>query len=245
MLGNVVILLVSWLLLHLVLKKDLSVLGWSPVLLRLKQLFYGFALMVLFCSLVYVIRRWISGTEWQLGDGANWGQWPEVAYWHLRSVLFEELIFRGALLVIAIHFLGARWAVLLSAVVFGVYHWFSYGILGQWIPMLFIFLGTGFNGWIWAELFEKSGSMAGAIGLHWGWNLTSNVFAQGPVASGVFVSESTRHLGDWTMLLHSLVGLFLAPLLTFVVLRWVYSRPKMAQHMAQKKGQSTEASIQS
>lgn len=241
MLGNVVILLVSWLMLHLVLKQDLSALGWSPVLLRLKQFFYGFAFMVLICSLVYVIRRWISGTEWQLSDGANWGQWPQVAYWHLRSVLFEELIFRGALLVIAIHFLGARWAVLLSAAIFGVYHWFSYGILGHWVAMVFIFLGTGFNGWIWAALFEKSGSMAAPIGLHFGWNMISNVFAQGPVAAGVFVAESTRHLGDWTMLLHSLVGLFVAPLLTFAVLRWVYLRPKMAQN----KAQSTETSIQS
>ncbi|WP_154223467.1 CPBP family intramembrane glutamic endopeptidase [Marinicella rhabdoformis] len=226
MLGNVVILLVSWLLLHFVLKQNLSALGWSPVLLRLKQLFCGFALMVLLCGLVYVVRWWISGTEWQLAEGANWGQWPEVAYWHLRSVLFEELIFRGALLVIAIQFLGARWALLISAAVFGVYHWFSYGILGQWIPMLFVFLGTGLTGWVWAFAFHKSGSLALPIGLHFGWNFISNVFAQGPVAAGVFVSESTKHMSEWGLLLHSVVGMFMAPLLTYVVLRFLFFRDK-------------------
>lgn len=96
---------------------------------------------------------------------------------HLRftinSVLFEELLFRGYLLVQVIRWLGMRRGVWLSAVAFGVYHWFSFGAFGNPVLMIYLLLFTGAFGLMLAWAFARTGSIAAPIGLHLGWNLMS------------------------------------------------------------------------
>ncbi len=69
--------------------------------------------------------------------------------WNINSVLFEELLFRGYLLYKAIEWLGARKGCFLSAIAFGVYHWFSYGVIGNVIGVRFF---DDRNGWLDAGL---------------------------------------------------------------------------------------------
>lgn len=109
----------------------------------------------------------------------------------INSVLYEELLFRGYLLYRAVRWLGPRRAVLLDAAAFGVYHWFSYGVLGNPVAMVFVFLLTGAYGLMWARVFVATGSVAGPIGLHFGWNAVTYLgFSAGPLGAALLVPAS-------------------------------------------------------
>ena len=109
----------------------------------------------------------------------------------VNSVLYEELVFRGYLLYQAVRFLGPRRAVLADAAAFGVYHWFSYGVIGNPVVMAYVFLLTGAVGLMWARAFVATGSVAAPIGLHLGWNAVGYiVFSAGPLGAGLLVPAS-------------------------------------------------------
>jgi membrane protease YdiL (CAAX protease family) len=109
----------------------------------------------------------------------------------VNSVLYEELVFRGYLLYRVIQWLGSRGAVWLAAGAFGVYHWFSYGVFGNLVPMVYVFLLTGMFGYLWARAFVVTGSVAAPIGLHLGWNAVAYlVFSAGPLGAGLLVPMS-------------------------------------------------------
>jgi membrane protease YdiL (CAAX protease family) len=109
-------------------------------------------------------------------------------WWNIKSVLYEELIFRAAILYILIKRLGAGWGIVLSSIGFGVYHWFSMEVLGNVPGMIQIFLVTGLMGLVLAYGFWKTGSMLAAIGIHLGWNITQSViFSGGPIGKQLFI----------------------------------------------------------
>ncbi|MGQ0441262.1 CPBP family glutamic-type intramembrane protease, partial [Bacillus sp. B-TM1] len=54
----------------------------------------------------------------------------------------RERIFRGALLYIIMQKIGEKKGAAFSAICFGIYHWFSYGLFGNFIPMILIFVPT-------------------------------------------------------------------------------------------------------
>jgi membrane protease YdiL (CAAX protease family) len=103
-------------------------------------------------------------------------------------VLFEELIFRGALLYLAIGKFGVKTACTLSAVCFGAYHWFTYNLFGSPVQMVIVFLMTGIFGFTLAYAFAKTKSIYLPVGLHLGWNLfTIVVFSNGPLGQQIFI----------------------------------------------------------
>ncbi|RZJ11017.1 MAG: CPBP family intramembrane metalloprotease [Rubrivivax sp.] len=109
----------------------------------------------------------------------------------VNSVLFEELVFRGYLLYQAVRWLGERRAVWLDAAAFGVYHWFSYGALGNPVAMAYLFVLTGAVGLMLARAFVATGSVAAPIGLHLGWNSVNYlVFSAGPLGAALLVPAS-------------------------------------------------------
>ncbi|NNK76373.1 MAG: CPBP family intramembrane metalloprotease, partial [Maribacter sp.] len=79
--------------------------------------------------------------------------------------MFEELIFRGAILYILIKKIGVNWACIISAIAFGIYHWFSYQMFGRgMIPMIYVFLLTGAAGWMFAYAFARTRSIYAPLG---------------------------------------------------------------------------------
>jgi hypothetical protein len=94
------------------------------------------------------------------------------------KVLTEELIFRGALLYILLQKIGSPKSIWISAIAFGVYHWFSYGVLGNLQAMILVFIRTGLMGYAWAWAFAKTRSILLPFGLHLGWNVTYKLFFQ-------------------------------------------------------------------
>ncbi|MCY9660402.1 CPBP family intramembrane metalloprotease [Paenibacillus chondroitinus] len=188
MLGIIVILLLSWLLLRFTIRQQLSVLGYNPIGLRLRQ--FGIALLIgLF---VCVVVKWtesvVTSAGWEINSGYQWSEFFSASWWSLKSVWFEELLFRGALLVILIRWLGVRLGIVLSAAAFGAYHWFSYGLFGNIPVMILMFAATFVMGLVWAYAYSKSGSMAIAAGSHLGWNAASAIiFSDGPIGDQLLI----------------------------------------------------------
>jgi len=177
---GLILLLVSWGLLRWE-GKGLDALGFNQPRLRLRQFAGGLAVTGVAATLQQLGNAWATGDAWQPNPRLTVGVVFTQVRLIINSVLYEELLFRGYLLYLAIRFLGARNGVLLSAAAFGIYHWFSFGVLGQPVAMAYVFVLTGAFGGMCAFAFAETKSIAAPIGLHLGWNLlTYLLFSAGP-----------------------------------------------------------------
>ena len=228
MIGILIALALSWLLLYVFEKKSLLALGWLPVRKRTLQFVLGFCFTALLCVLAQLLEGFLKASQWVVHQDSSAAGVLNSVWWDIKSVLTEELIFRGALLYILIKRIGASKAVLISAVAFGIYHWFSYGVLGNVMAMLFVFVGTGLMGYAWALAFSKSKSILLPFGLHLGWNVTYNtVFSKGPLGDLLLVSEGGRAVSEGVSFLNFSIGMIIIPLL--VLLFVVYGVKKNAK----------------
>ena len=77
---------------------------------------------------------------------------------------------------------------IISSIAFGIYHWFSYGIIGNIPQMIYIFIVTGCMGWVLAYAYVKTFSLYIPIAIHFGWNLVHGfIFSMGSIGNGVFI----------------------------------------------------------
>ena len=142
----------------------------------------GLIVAAAFAALQMLLMARLAGFEWTPNPAYGMPALLEGLRWNLASVLYEELIFRGALLWLAIRWLGTVRATLLSAACFGIYHWFSFGLFGDPTAMAFVFVFTGAFGVMLAWAYVWSGSIVLPIALHLGWNLVGHeVFSNGPL----------------------------------------------------------------
>lgn len=205
-------LLISWLLLWFICKKHLSVLGFKPTNIRLRDLGTGL-LIGAGCCIIYHL---MATNSWMINRLATIQTAFKGAWWVLKSVLFEELIFRGALLYIAIKKLGVMKACLLSAASFGIYHFFSYNLFGNPAQMLIVFLMTGISGLIFAFSFAKTGSLYLPVALHFGWNYFNIVvFSSGPLGRQLLVQGNTHKPQGLASLFVFLFQIFALPLISY------------------------------
>lgn len=223
MLGVIVVLVISWLILWLVAKKHISVLGIGPNKRRLKEFSVGFLLMATLCTLNLLGQSYFKGFSYV--RNIDYGIWEGLkgTWWTFKAALFEELIFRGAILYLLIRKLGIIKGCILSAMAFGVYHWFSYDMLGgRIIPMIYVFLLTGAGGWLFAYAFAKTKSLYAPLGLHFGWIFMSIViFSAGPLGDSLYVIEGEQsELNGWETLLFFIWQAFITPgIVTWYLIR--------------------------
>ncbi|WP_431157804.1 lysostaphin resistance A-like protein [Winogradskyella poriferorum] len=198
MLGLLCILTVSWVLLYLIEAKNLNALGLIPNKARLVQFAVGFIFIMLVVLVNIGIETNVLQIEWHRNTDLNLSTILKASYYHLRSALTEDLVFRGALLYILIQRIGATYAIWLSALVFGVYHVFSYGMgFNRIIPILYVVCITGFTGYVWAYLFYKTKSIYLGLSLHVGINLMNTFFfASQPYGELVFMEVSREALTE-------------------------------------------------
>lgn len=204
MLGLVVVFILSWVLLWLFSKEHITKSGVIPNYTRLKEFSVGLILMALFCVINQLGQSYFK--EISYIRNPNYGFWESLngIWWTFKAALFEELIFRGAILYVLIKKLGVNWACIISAIAFGIYHWFSYQMFGRGlVPMIYVFLLTGAGGWMFAYAFAKTKSLYAPLGLHFGWIVISIVlFSAGPLGNSLFVIDGeTAELGGWEQLL--------------------------------------------
>ena len=211
--------IISWILLYLIERKNILSLGFLPITKRLKQLAIGFLITAILCIGVESLEMLWRSSSLHLNENSNAALILSMFWWDFKSVLTEELLFRGAILFILIKRIGADKAIIISAVAFGIYHWFSFGIFGNIVPMFFVFIGTGLMGYAWALAFSKTKSIFLPLGLHLGWNFTINtIFSKGSLGKGLLVSEGGHIISDW----FSLIGLWGVPvILILIIMYWV------------------------
>ncbi len=212
MVGLLVLLAFSWLALYIFERKNLAALGFTQPLERFKQFFVGFLFTALICSFSQFLESWLSSSNWVLNQSLEPLEFWAAIWWDIRSVLTEELVFRGALLYLLIQWIGPRKSILISGIAFGVYHWFSYGVFGNLWAMVFVFIGTGIMGLALALGFSKTKSIVLPIGLHLGWNVFYNsVFSKGPLGDLLFISILGNELNGMNSLINFLTGMILVP----------------------------------
>ena len=221
MIGILVAIAISWLLLYLIEKKNVLALGFLPIGKRLKQFLFGFLITGILCVLIQYLESCLKSSTWILNKDITSGIIIKSFWWDFKSVLTEELIFRGALLYILNQKIGSRKSVLISAIAFGIYHWFSYGVLGNVMAMILVFIGTGLMGYAWAWAFSKTKSIMLPFGLHLGWNFIYNtIFSKGPLGELVLISKGGIELTDWASLLNFISGLVIVPILVLIYVRF-------------------------
>jgi len=226
MAGIIVELIISWLLLWFICKKHLSVLGIKPTQDRVINFGVGLVIAASCCTVFQIMTTAFINNSWILNTTITATKIWEGFRWMLISVLYEELIFRGALLYIAIKKIGAGKACILSAVCFGIYHWFTFNVIGNPFMMAITFSKTAIVGFSWAWSFAKTGSLYLPIGLHLGWNVFQNVvFSNGSSGQQIFVRENINQLQGTASWLVFLFQVFALPIVTF----WYLNRFKKTE----------------
>lgn len=221
MIGILVAIAISWLLLYLIEEKNILALGFLPIAKSLKHFLIGFLITAILCVLDQFLEAYLKSTTWILNENITGEIILKSFWWDVKSVLTEELIFRGALLYILIQKIGSRKSILISAISFGIYHWFSYGVLGNPMAMIFVFIGTGLMGYAWAWAFSKTKSIMLPFGLHLGWNFVYNtIFSNGPLGELMLVLKKENELTDWTSLLNFVSGLVIVPILVLIYVKY-------------------------
>lgn len=214
--GIIVQLAISWLLVWLFEKKDLGVLGFRPTWQRIADFFLFFIVTAICCSSAFIMRIYFTNERWEVNPNLSLKLFADGLWWNIKSVLFEELIFRGILLYILIKRLGSAKAIIISAIGFGIYHWFSFEILGNVAQMTFVFIITGIMGLLLAYGYSKTFSLYIPIAIHLGWNFTHMfIFSQGNIGNGVFSPVNNRPFRTdsyfiyYTILLFPMISMFL------------------------------------
>ena len=124
MIGIIVQLAISWIIVWLFEKKNLGVLGFYPTRSRLLD-FGLFFIVTSACAASGFFMRMYFGERWTFNPECTWKLLADGLSYNIKSVLFEELIFRGVIFYILIKRIGVVKALVISAVAFGIYHWFS------------------------------------------------------------------------------------------------------------------------
>ncbi|HTC19617.1 MAG TPA: CPBP family glutamic-type intramembrane protease, partial [bacterium] len=173
-------LFLSWLLLRLFGYRKLEVLGFYPTRNRLLQFLSGLILAVfLVCLLQYILSVPVHN-PWQVNPRYTLHDLGSLALFLFKSVVFENLIFFGAPLYILIDKIGIPRAVGFASVAFGIYHWFSWGVLGQPWPMLIDFVILGGLGLAFALGFAWTKAAYLPFALHFGVDMATMSFGKGP-----------------------------------------------------------------
>lgn len=191
MIGILVQLILSYVLLRYVCKSDLNVLGLTPTIKRLKIFLIFLLIMSLASASSYGIRMWIADERWHWNPEIKLSTVWAGIWWNIKSVLFEELIFRGALFYLLLQRLGWKWAIAISSLAFGIYHWFSQELFGNLPQMAMIGTMSAIMGAVYAFGYLKTGTLWAPIGMHLGWNWVRSVWFSDTVIGNQLLVQSS------------------------------------------------------
>lgn len=214
MIGLAVVILLTWLLLKYVVKEPISVLGIAPTSQRLRELTVGITFMAIVGFINFLWQADAKEISYVLSEDYSFFDFLWGSFWVFRSVLFEELLFRGVLLFLLIKYVGIFKGCLFSAITFGVYHWFSYEVFGERIILMaYIFLVTGAGGWMFAYAYAKTKSLYLPTGLHFGWNfVTAIIFSSGPIGNQLLIQQGEAvQRNEWYTLVFFTLQTIVAP----------------------------------
>ncbi|WP_421775139.1 CPBP family intramembrane glutamic endopeptidase [Gracilimonas sp.] len=227
MIYSITVLAISWLVVYLLEKKNLLSIWFSPPSQRTKEFVSGFLILAMLSAITQLLFGYLSGVSWQLNANMTAELIFDSALYDLRSVLFEELTFRGIFLYLLLRYTQKRQlSILLTAAAFGVYHWFTFGVMGNIMAMIVVFIITGYMGYVFAVAYEKTSSVVLPIAIHLGWNLINNtLFSNGPKGTLVFEAiprQAPFEPGAYSGLI-SLGWYLLIPTIVLIILNKFYT----------------------
>lgn len=181
------LLAISWAILWLVQKKNLSVLGLMPDKQRLSYFIILFIVSAICSASAYLLKILFLKEEYVLTPSLKIES-VLLEIWHqFRTVLTEELLCRGAVLYILIKRIGASKAILISAVFFAILHWLNAGVWGNILQMTIVFSFTFTMGLLLAYAYARTFSLLMPFAIHYGWNLTQNyIFPDSAAGTHIF-----------------------------------------------------------
>jgi len=220
MIGIIVLLALSWVIFYVFEKTNLKLLFGSNPLSRSKDFLDAFLLFLLLSVLFSLIDTVLKDIQW-VWNSPDFSVILSSLWYQTKSVITEELIFRGALLYLGIKLIGEKKALYLSSAAFGIYHWFSYGVLGNITLMIFVFAITAWMGFVWAYAYIKTQTIFWAVGAHLAWNFSRTLWYPGqPFGELLFIGETLNNKEPHGTIAYLLTG-FLAPLLALLYLRFI------------------------
>lgn len=214
MIGLLVVFVFSWVLLRILALDLVTVLGLKPNRQHIKEGLVALLFMACIAFINFIGQAHFKEISYSVNPDYGIVQMLGGSFWVLKAVLLEELVFRGALLFLLIRYFGIVKACLSSAILFGVYHWFSYDVFGsRLVLMIYVFLITGCGGWMFAFAYAKTKSLFAPIGLHLGWNLvTAIVFSAGPIGNQLLLQQGEAvQWSEWVTWLFFSLQAIVAP----------------------------------
>jgi membrane protease YdiL (CAAX protease family) len=187
MLQLIGLLAISWLLIWLFEKGNLSILGLTPSKDRLKYFSILFFVSAFLSATTFLLRMYIAKEEYTLSPSLTTKSVLIEIWYQFRTVLTEELLCRGAMLYILIKKIGQTKAVIISSIFFGVLHWINAGVWGNLTQMIMVFTFTFLMGLLLAYSYARTFSLLIPFAIHYGWNLTQNyIFPETATGNHIF-----------------------------------------------------------
>lgn len=175
MLQLIGLLVISWSILWLLEKKNLSVLGLTLTYSRFKYVAILFTVAAFFSASAFLMKMYFAKEDYTLNPYLSRNAFLLEVWYQFRTVFTEEIICRGALLYILIKRIGSLRAILISSAIFALLHWFNAGVWGNIFQMVVIFLFTFFMGTLLAFSYARTYSLLIPLAIHFGWNLVQNL----------------------------------------------------------------------
>lgn len=186
------LILISWLIIWLFAKSNLSVLGLAPTIERLKYFAILFIASGILSATAYILRMYFAEEKYTLTTELTIESALLETWYQFRTVLTEELICRGAILYILIKKIGQTKAVIITSVFFAILHWINSGVWGNLPQMAIVFTFTFAMGLLLAFSYARTFSLLIPFAIHFGWNLTQNyIFPDTATGNHVFVLVTT------------------------------------------------------
>ncbi len=215
------LLLLCWFAIYLSEKRNIFHQWLFPARLRGSEFFFGLIVSIVLCLLAQIFLAQISDRTWHLSKDISIGKLAFSLLYDFNSVVSEELLFRGIILYFLIKYWKTGPAMLISASVFGIYHWFSFGVWGNLAAMILVFAVTGLMGYVFAVAYVKTKSIILPVGIHVGWNWINNtVFSNGPNGTQLLEADKTVPLEG----LNAIFSLSLYLIIPFLILAFIKSK---------------------
>ena len=208
MLQLIGLLAISWLIIWLFKKGNLSVLGLTLTKERLKYCTILFIVSAVFSATAFLLRMYFAKEEYTISNSITTKSIILETWFQIRTVLTEELLFRGVLLYILIKKIKQTKAIIISAVLFAALHVINAGVWGNFTEIIILFIFTFSMGLLLAYSYARTFSLLIPFAIHFGWNLTQNyIFPDTATGNHIFTlaapppTVTISYVAFFTMLL--------------------------------------------
>lgn len=180
MLQIVFLILISWCIIWAYNKKSILVLGVIPTKRIAAFSVYLFCVASIICAFGFLLRVLMAKEIYTVNHSLSFITILLNIGYQIRTVLTEELIFRGAVFYILLQKIGNKKAIVFSSILFGLAHCLNVEIWKNPLQLLLAFGFPFLMGLVLAFGFVKTQSIIVPFAIHFGWNLTQNyIFPEG------------------------------------------------------------------